>query len=110
MFGAASRVGQRSQVYNGSSSSQRWERVECVFNEVGPLRQAELEVHLEQAPWYQTGTVSYLWVFFNLPVKNRMSSLPWTGISQKQRFVRREKERTKRERKEPEFDLNSSGT
>lgn len=37
--------GQRSRVFNGSSS-------ECVFNEVVPLRQGELEVHLEQTPCY----------------------------------------------------------
>lgn len=28
--------GQRSRVYNGSSSSQCWKKVECVFNEVVP--------------------------------------------------------------------------
>lgn len=28
--------GQRSRVFNGSSSSQCWGKVECVFNEVVP--------------------------------------------------------------------------
>lgn len=33
--------GQRSRVCNGSSSSQRWKKVECVFNEVVPAEAGE---------------------------------------------------------------------